>query len=75
MVIKMFDYIKGKIVEVAIDHIVVENQNIGYILVVPNPSDFNYGVEKKFIHISMLEKMDYLYLVLSKEKKKNYFLN
>ena len=74
MVIKMFDYIKGKIVEVAIDHIVVENQNIGYILVVPNPSDFNYGVEKNYTYFHVREDGLSLFGFKQREEK-NYFLN
>ena len=33
----MYDYITGKIASVEYDHVVIENNGIGYIIYVPNP--------------------------------------
>ena len=43
----MFEYIKGIISDISLDKIVIENNNIGYVIFVPNPSEFKYGVEDK----------------------------
>lgn len=66
----MFDYIKGKITEVSLDKVVIENQNIGFILFVPNPSDFNYGVEEKvFTYFHVREDGMSLFGFKRKEEK------
>lgn len=70
----MFDYIKGKVVEVGIDHIVVENQNIGYILNVGNPSDFTYGNDEK-IYTYFYVREDAISLFgFKKKEEKDLFL-
>ena len=39
----MYSYIIGKIVAINIDHIVVENNGIGYLIYVSNPYEFVKG--------------------------------
>ena len=41
----MYSYIKGIIVDMARDHIVVDNQGIGYLIYVSNPYQFTKGKE------------------------------
>lgn len=42
----MFGYIKGKVKEINNTNIVIENNNIGYIINVPNP--YNYILEEEY---------------------------
>lgn len=39
----MYSYIKGTIVEMHTNHIVIENNGIGYLVYVPNPYTFTKG--------------------------------
>ena len=41
----MYSYIKGLIVEIQSDHIVLENNGIGYLIYVSNPYAFSKGKE------------------------------
>jgi len=41
----MYDYIKGKIVEIGSNNIVIENNGIGYLVYVPNPFSFQESSE------------------------------
>ena len=41
----MYSYIKGIIVDMRQDHIVVDNQGIGYLIYVSNPYQFQRGKE------------------------------
>ena len=41
----MYSYIKGLIVDIQKDHIVVDNQGIGYLIYVINPYSFAEGKE------------------------------
>ena len=43
----MYSYIIGEIVEINVDHIVVENNGIGYLIYVSNPYEFTKGKEIK----------------------------
>lgn len=70
----MFDYIKGKVVEVAIDHVVVENQNVGYIINVPNPSDYSYGLEEKIFTYFYVREDGVSLFGFKKREEKSLFL-
>ena len=41
----MYSYIKGTIVDIQSDHIVLENNGIGYLVYVSNPYAFSKGKE------------------------------
>lgn len=41
----MYSYIKGLIVDIQSDHIVLENNGIGYLIYVSNPYAFSKGKE------------------------------
>lgn len=45
MVMKMYEYIKGKITMIESNHIVVDNNGIGYLIYVGNPYSFNINEE------------------------------
>ena len=46
----MYSYIKGLIVALASDHIVIDNNGIGYLVYVPNPYAFTRNKEAT-VHI------------------------
>ena len=43
----MYSYLIGTVVEMNIDHIVVENSGIGYLIYVNNPYEYTRGKEIK----------------------------
>ena len=43
----MYSYLIGTVVEMNIDHIVVENSGIGYLIYVNNPYEYTRGKEVK----------------------------
>ena len=45
MVMKMYEYIKGKITMIESNHIVVDNNGIGYLIYVGNPYAYEEGKE------------------------------
>lgn len=70
----MYSYIKGLIVEINSDHIVVENNGIGYMIYVSNPYEFTKGNDVK-IYLYQLVKEDALLLYGFKSKEiKDMFL-
>lgn len=66
----MYSYIKGIIVDMARDHIVVENQGIGYLIYVSNPYQFKKGKETLvYVYQQVKEDGILLFGFLSKEEK------
>ena len=66
----MYSYIKGVIVDMAKDHIVVDNQGIGYLIYVSNPYQFTKGKETLiYIYQQVKEDGILLYGFLTKEEK------
>ena len=57
----MYSYIVGKVVEINIDHIVIENNGIGYLVYVSNPYEFIKGKEAK-VYLYQYVKEDGLLL-------------
>ena len=57
----MYSYIIGEIVEINVDHIVVENNGIGYLIYVSNPYEFTKGKEIK-VYLYQYVKEDILLL-------------
>ncbi len=66
----MYSYIKGVIVDMARDHIVIDNHGIGYMLYVSNPYQFTRGTET-LVYVYQQVKDDgiLLYGFLTKEEK------
>ncbi len=66
----MFEFIKGKIVDITPKNIVLECQNIGYLVIVPNPYAYKKNDEKVvYIHQYIRDNVIELYGFLSKEEK------
>lgn len=58
----MYNYIIGKITYVTSSYITIENNGIGYFLIVPNPFQFDEGAEMKiFVHHHVREDNITLY--------------
>lgn len=70
----MYAYIKGTIVEINPKNIVVDNNGIGYELIVPNPYEYSLE-EEKIIYVSqqVREDSNLLYGFFSNDQK-NVFL-
>ena len=70
----MYEYIKGKITAIESNYIVVENNNIGYLVYTANPYSFNINEEYKiYIYQQIREDENSLYGFKTKEEK-NLFL-
>ena len=71
----MYAYIKGKISEVNPTNIVVDNNGIGYEVVVANPYEYNLNEETTvFISQQVREDSNVLYGFSNKEQKKVFLL-
>ena len=58
----MYSYLIGTVVEMNIDHIVVENSGIGYLIYVNNPYEYTRGKEIKiFLYQQVKEDALLLY--------------
>jgi Holliday junction DNA helicase RuvA len=70
----MYSYIKGLIVDMGSDHIVIDNQGIGYFVYVSNPYRYKKG-EEKTVYIYQQVKEDGLFLFgFEKKEEKELFL-
>lgn len=66
----MYDYISGKIVDIESNHIVIDNNGIGYTLYVPNPYSFSLDNNiKVYIYQYVREDEITLYGFKTKEEK------
>lgn len=71
----MYAYINGKISEINPTNIVVDNNGIGYEIVVANPYEYKLNEEQKvFISQQVREDSNILYGFNSKEQKKVFLL-
>lgn len=63
----MYAYLKGVITEIEPTYISLENNNIGYLIITPNPFRYHLNEEVKvFIHHYLREDSDNLYGFISK---------
>ncbi len=70
----MYDYIKGKVVSIKNNAIVVDNNGVGYYIFVSNPYSFEIGEEYKvFVYQQIQEDGHYLYGFKTNEEKE-FFL-
>ena len=70
MVIVMYEYIKGKIVNQESNYIVVDNNGIGYLIYVPNPYSFELDKEYiVYVYQQVREDEQSLYGFKNKEEK------
>ena len=66
----MYSYLIGMIVDMAKDHIVLENNGIGYLIYVSNPYQFTRGKETKvYVYQQVKEDAILLFGFLTKEEK------
>ena len=66
----MYEYIKGVITKITPKYIVLENNNIGYLLIVPNPYSYKLNDETKvFVHQYVKEDVLDLYGFKTEEEK------
>ena len=65
----MYEYIKGKIIDIEANYIVVENNNIGYIVYVASPYSFKEEETKIYIYQYVKEDELSLYGFKNKEEK------
>lgn len=70
----MYSYIKGVVVDLSKDHIVLENNGIGYFIYVSNPYRFQKGKEM-LVYIYQQVKEDGIFLYgFEKKEEKDLFL-
>ncbi len=66
----MYSYIKGKIVDIVSDAIIVDNRDIGYVIHVSNPYAFKKdSVVTVYVHLQVKEDDHILFGFSSKEEK------
>lgn len=66
----MYDYIIGKVTDISSNSITVENNNIGYLVYVPNPYFYQEGVEYKvYLYQQVKEDENTLFGFKNKEEK------
>jgi len=70
----MYKYIEGKIVEICSNHVVLDNNHIGYLIYVANPYNYKVGSEYKvYIYNNVKEDENSLY-GFKNEEELNLFL-
>lgn len=70
----MYSYIKGEVVAIFKDHIVVENQDIGYLIYVAHPEDYAHQQSIQ-VHLYTHVKEDGIFLFgFSHREEKDLFL-
>ncbi len=58
----MYSYLKGKITEIEPTYITLENNNIGYLIISPNPFSYHLNEEVTiYVHHYLREDIDNLY--------------
>ena len=66
----MYSYIKGVITKITPKYVVIENNNIGYLVIVPNPYNYKMNEECKiFIHQYVKEDVLDLYGFKTEDEK------
>lgn len=70
----MYDYITGKITNIEYDHIVIENNGIGYIIYVPNPFSYQEQKEYKIYVYQQIKEDDNSLFGFQNKDEKNLFL-
>ncbi len=66
----MYAYIKGKITEIGLSHLVIENQGIGFLVAMATPEKYHIGEEKTiYVYQYVREDENSLYGFPTKEEK------
>ena len=67
----MYEYMKGTVTDIESDYIVLENNQIGYLIYTANPYSFNLNTEYKvYLYQQIKEDENTLYGFKNKEEKK-----
>lgn len=67
----MYEYMKGTVTDIESDYIVLENNQIGYLIYTANPYSFNLNIEYKvYLYQQIKEDENTLYGFKNKEEKK-----
>ena len=70
----MYSYLIGTVVEINIDHLVVENNGIGYLIYVSNPYEFTKGKEVKIYLYQHVKEDDLLLFGFKTSEEKEMLL-
>lgn len=71
----MYEYIKGVITDITHTNIILENNDIGFEVIVSNPYEYNINdIKKIYISQQVREESNTLYGFKSKEEKKVFLL-
>lgn len=70
----MYGYIKGIVTEVESSYIILENNNIGYLIYVANPYSFQIGNEYKIYLYTQIKEDDHLLYGFKEKEEKDLFL-
>lgn len=70
----MYSYIKGVIVDMARDYIVIDNHGIGYLIYVSNPYQFTRGKETLVYVYQQVKEDDILLFGFLSQEEKDLFL-
>lgn len=70
----MYGYIKGIITEVESSYIILENNNIGYLIYVANPYSFQINNEYKIYLYTQIKEDEHLLYGFKEKEEKDLFL-
>lgn len=70
----MYGYIKGIVKEIETNYIILENNNIGYLIYVTNPYSFQIDDEYKIYTYSNIKEDEYTLYGFTKKEELNLFL-
>lgn len=70
----MYGYIKGIVTQIESNYIILENNNIGYIIYVPNPYSFTLNNEYKVYTYTQIKEDEHLLYGFIEIKQKELFL-
>ncbi len=70
----MYGYIKGKIVEIASNYVVIDNNDIGYIIYVPNPYSYQLNNNYTIFTYTHVREEEYTLYGFKDREQKELFL-
>jgi len=70
----MYGYIKGKVTEIESSYIILENNNIGYLIYVANPYSFQIDNEYKVYLYTQIKEDEHLLYGFKEKEEKDLFL-
>ncbi len=70
----MYGYIKGRVMEIDPNYIIIDNNGIGYLIFVPNPYGFSIGKEYTIYTYSNIREDEYSLYGFKTKEEKEFFL-